>query len=63
MVLALSRFKVANGYRDAYIDAMFPAKDKQVAYGSIFPTEVDLLRFKLTQQQIIGLAPIVDTTS
>ena len=42
-------------YRDAYIDAMYPARDKQVMYGSIFPMEVDLLRAKLTRQQKDGL--------
>jgi uncharacterized protein YecT (DUF1311 family) len=42
-------------YRDAYISAVYPAKDKQAAYGSIFPTQVDLLRTRLTRQQIEAL--------
>ena len=42
-------------YRDTYIDAMYPAKDKQAGYGSIFPMEVDLLRTHLTRQQISAL--------
>ena len=42
-------------YRDAYIGAMFPATDKQSAYGSTFPTEVNLLRAKLTRQQTEAL--------
>jgi uncharacterized protein YecT (DUF1311 family) len=42
-------------YRDAYIEAMYPAKDKQAEYGSIFPMEVDLLTAKLTRQQISAL--------
>ena len=46
-------------YRDAYVDAMYPAKDKQVAYGSLFPMEVDLLRSKLTQQQITALKELL----
>jgi len=46
-------------YRDAYIDAMYPAKDKQAAYGSIYPMEVDLLAAKLTRQQIDALQDIL----
>jgi len=47
------------GYRDAYIDAMYPATDKQAAYGSSYPMEVDLLRAKLTQQQIAALKELL----
>jgi uncharacterized protein YecT (DUF1311 family) len=36
-------------YRDAYMDAMYPAKNKQAEYGSIYPMEADLLLAKLTQ--------------
>jgi uncharacterized protein YecT (DUF1311 family) len=46
-------------YRDAYIDAMYPAKDKQAEYGSIFPMEVDLLAAKLTREQISALQDIM----
>ena len=46
-------------YRDAYIEAMYPAKDKQATYGSIFPMEVDLLRAKLTRQQIEALKDLL----
>ena len=46
-------------YRDAYINAMYPARDKQSEYGSIFPMEVDLLAAKLTRQQIGALQDIV----
>jgi uncharacterized protein YecT (DUF1311 family) len=42
-------------YRDAYLDAMFPAKDKQAEYGSMYPMEVDLLRAQLTRRQIATL--------
>ena len=42
-------------YRDAYMDAMYPAKDKQVEYGSIYPMEADLLKAKLTRQQVGAL--------
>jgi uncharacterized protein YecT (DUF1311 family) len=46
-------------YRDAHIDAMYPAKDKQAEYGSIFPMEVDLLAAKLTRQHIGALQDIL----
>jgi uncharacterized protein YecT (DUF1311 family) len=46
-------------YRDAYIDAMYPAKDKQAAYGSVYPMEVDLLRAKLTRQQIASVKELL----
>jgi uncharacterized protein YecT (DUF1311 family) len=38
-------------YRDAYINAMYPADDKQANYGSMYPMEVDLLRAELTTEQ------------
>ncbi len=46
-------------YRDAHISAMYPAKDKHATYGSMFPMEVDLLRAKLTQQQIGALKDLL----
>jgi len=46
-------------YRDTYIEAMYPAKDKQVEYGSIYPMEVDLLGAKLTRQQTTALREIL----
>jgi uncharacterized protein YecT (DUF1311 family) len=56
---AVAKIKAAErawiAYRDAYMDAMYPAKDKQAAYGSIYPMEADLLRAKLTQQQVAAL--------
>ena len=42
-------------FRDAYLDAMYPAKDKQAEYGSIFPMEADMVRAKVTRQQIAAL--------
>jgi len=55
----LTKIKAAErawvAYRDAYIDAMYPAKDKQAEYGSSYPMEVDLLRAKLTQQQVAAI--------
>ena len=38
-------------WRDAYLDAMYPAKDKQFEYGSIYPFQANLARAKLTRQQ------------
>ena len=46
-------------YRDAYMDAMYPAKDKQASYGSIFPMEANLLRAHLTRQQIDALKELL----
>ena len=42
-------------YRDAYLEAMYPANDKRAEYGSIFPMEIDLLGAKITRQQIDAL--------
>ncbi|HLG97215.1 MAG TPA: lysozyme inhibitor LprI family protein [Bryobacteraceae bacterium] len=59
----VEKIKVAErawiSYRDAYINAMYPAEDKIAAYGSIFPTEADLLRIRLTQQQILALKELL----
>lgn len=46
-------------YRSAYIDAMYPAKDKQADYGTTFPMEVDLLHAKLTRQQVAALKDLL----
>jgi uncharacterized protein YecT (DUF1311 family) len=46
-------------YRDAYIEASYPAKDKQTQYGSMYPLEVELLRAKLTQRQTIALEDLL----
>jgi uncharacterized protein YecT (DUF1311 family) len=45
-------------YRDAYLAAMYPAKDKQAEYGSIYPMEAALVRAELTQRQIEELADL-----
>ena len=50
-------------YRDAYMDAMYPAKNKQAEHGSIYPMEVDLLRAKLTQRQVIALKELLQQYS
>jgi len=46
-------------YRDAYMEAKFPAPDKQTSYGSIFPMEFDLLRTKLTERQVEALRDLL----
>jgi uncharacterized protein YecT (DUF1311 family) len=45
-------------FRDAYIEATYPAKDKQEEYGSMYALDVALLRAKLTRQQISALQDI-----
>lgn len=42
-------------YRNAYISAMYPAKDKQSVYGSTFPMESDLLWARLSSAQKVVL--------
>lgn len=38
--------------RVPYLEAMYPAKNKQAEYGLIFPMEADLLRVKVKQQMM-----------
>lgn len=56
-IKALQRALIA--YRDAYMDAMYPAADKQAEYGTVYPLEVDLLRAKLTRQQIAAVRELL----
>jgi uncharacterized protein YecT (DUF1311 family) len=64
---AVAKIKAAErawvAYRDAYIDAMFPAKNKQAEYGSAYPMLVNLIRAKLTRQQIAALKDLLDQYS
>lgn len=46
-------------YRDAYIAAMYPAKNKQAEYGSMYSMKVNLLRAKLTQKQVSALKELL----
>lgn len=46
-------------YRDAYVEAMYPAENKRLEYGSIFPMDEALLRAKLTRQQTDALRGIL----
>ena len=56
---AVAKIKAAErvwvAYRDAYIEATYPAKDKATEYGSMYSLEVALLRAKLTQRQVTAL--------
>jgi len=38
---------------------MYPAKDKQAEYGSIYPLEANLLRARLTRQQTAALKDLL----
>lgn len=46
-------------YRDAYMEAMYPAEDKQANYGSIYPMEHAELLTKLTQDQTAALKELL----
>jgi uncharacterized protein YecT (DUF1311 family) len=60
---AVAKIKAAErawvAYRDSYCDAMYPAEDKRMEYGSIFPMDMALLRAKLTQQHIADLQELL----
>jgi uncharacterized protein YecT (DUF1311 family) len=45
-------------YRDAYIEAMFPAADKQAEYGTEYPMDVDILSAKLTREHQAAIADL-----
>lgn len=60
---AVAKIKTAErawiAYRDAYMDAMYPAKNKQAEYGSIYPMQVNLLRARLTERQVTALRELL----
>ena len=64
---ALEKIKGAErawvAYRDAYVEAMYPAKDKQAEYGSIYLMNVNLLRAKLTERQITEVRELLEQYS
>jgi uncharacterized protein YecT (DUF1311 family) len=39
-------------FRTAYLDASYPATDKQSSYGSMFPMEFDDLAAEITREQV-----------
>jgi uncharacterized protein YecT (DUF1311 family) len=63
----LTKIRVAErawiSYRDAYLEAKFPAKAKQAEYGSIFPMEADLVLADLTRQQTVALSNLLKTAT
>lgn len=60
---AVTKIKTAErawvAYRDAYLEAMYPAEDKRAEYGSIYPMELDMLRAKLSRVQIAALQDLL----
>lgn len=42
-------------YVSAYLNALYPAANKQAEYGSIYPMDVDLARAELVAQHVIDL--------
>ena len=52
--------KAWTAYKEASLDARFPAKDKKKEYGSIYPTEYDLFRARLTYRQVDTLKDLLD---
>jgi uncharacterized protein YecT (DUF1311 family) len=46
-------------YVSAYLNALYPAANKQAEYGSIYPMEVDLARAELVAQHVIDLKAFI----
>jgi uncharacterized protein YecT (DUF1311 family) len=46
-------------YASAYLDALYPAANKQLEYGSIYPMEFALARASLTAQHVTDLKAIL----
>ncbi|MBS1803612.1 MAG: DUF1311 domain-containing protein [Acidobacteria bacterium] len=65
--LAVAKLRVAEEawlrYRDAYIAAVYPAQDKQLAYGTEYPMDVDLLRAKLTREHLAAITYLITELS
>ena len=61
--VATAKIKAAErlwiAYRDAYIEAMYPAEDKQAAYGTMYSMEVNLLTAKMTRQHETALKELL----
>jgi uncharacterized protein YecT (DUF1311 family) len=62
--LAIEKLKAAEAawirYRDAYIEAVYPARDKQLAYGTEYPMDVDLLRAKITREHLAAISDLIN---
>jgi uncharacterized protein YecT (DUF1311 family) len=62
-VLALAKIRNAERtwitYRNAYMEAMYPAKDKQANYGSMYPMNADLVLADLTRAHVQALKTLL----
>ena len=62
-VLALAKIRKAEQtwitYRNAYMEAMYPAKDKQANYGSMYPMNADLVMADLTRAHVQALKTLL----
>ena len=47
-------------YRDTYIEAVYPARDKQLAYGTEYPMDVDLLSAKMTREHLAEITYLIN---
>jgi uncharacterized protein YecT (DUF1311 family) len=60
---ALSKFRALENswlrFRAAFLDASYPATDKQSAYGSMFPMEFDDLAAVVTREQVNRLEQLL----
>ena len=61
--LATAKFRKAEEawlrHRDAYIEVVSPAQDKQFAYRTEYPMDVDLLRAKVTREHVAAIAYLI----
>lgn len=51
--------KAWQAYRDAYIDAVYPAANKQAEYGSMYPMDAGLVRIRLMQEHLSDLKKLL----
>jgi uncharacterized protein YecT (DUF1311 family) len=62
-VLALAKIRKAERawitYRNAYMEAMYPAKEKQANYGSMYPMNADLVLADLTRAHVQALQTLL----
>lgn len=64
---AVAKIKAAErawlAYRDAYMEAMFPAADKQAEYGSMYPMNFAMTKDRITGLQVQALRDILESYS
>ena len=62
--LAIAKLREAEAawlrYRDAYIEAVYPSRDKQLAYGTEYPMDVDLLSAKMTREHLAAITYLIN---